>query len=170
MDFTRFHDDLLLRRQLIEGALKWKDRYKVIPDIVGAIGELDASLMLGHSLMDLRGVFFSHTNEGFDFIVDNVKYQVKSTRNDPEARKSKSKRSRIDKIDPTLPFDRLIWIEYDATFTIIQAKILTRDEVLNMEVKKEDNGRIPLLVRKIDLPKYRTMTQYEEINASIKKI
>lgn len=146
--------------------MKWQERYKVIPDIVSSVGELDASLMLGHSLENLRLNSFLHNNEGFDFIINSIKYQVKATRQSDNG----NIRVRIGRIN-TEPkhldslLDKFIWIKYNEAFRIIKAKILSREELFSL--KKEGKKKIDLLVAKLETFDCEEVLNYNELNNAI---
>lgn len=105
-----------LRKELIEIALKWQERYGVAPAITTSVSEYDAAIMVGMK-EEQYSIFMQDktaVNRGHDFIFNDIKYQIKANR---PSGKPGSKITNAGKAK-NYEWDVLIWIRYDMNFNI----------------------------------------------------
>lgn len=110
-----------LRTRLVDIALEWQERYGVSPQVTSSISELDASQLLQIPAQTFAKITKdrSAVTKGFDFIWEDVRYQVKVNR--PSGRPG-SKVTLVPKAR-NYEWDKLIWILYNRHFDIEEAWI-----------------------------------------------
>jgi hypothetical protein len=115
-----------LRRKLVELALEWERRYGVSPAITGAVSELDAALLVGHSAesFELDCAGRTSVTRGADFRRGGVRYQVKANRPSGKPGSPVTLVARARNYD----WDLLIWLLYDREFRLLEAWEWTVEE------------------------------------------
>lgn len=108
-----------LRERLVEVSLEWQNEMGVSPSITSTISEYDASVLVGCPYEEycLDGVEKTAVRKGYDFVYNNIRYQVKACR--PSGKKG-SKITRIPKVT-NYEWDFLICIIYDVQYNIVEA-------------------------------------------------
>ena len=111
----------MLKKELISLALTWQEKFGVPPQIITAISEYDAAMMVGMSETAYSDYMQTLTavNKGFDFEFKRVHYQVKS--NHPSG-KPGSRVTMVSKVK-NYDWDKLIWILYDEKYNMQEAWI-----------------------------------------------
>jgi hypothetical protein len=114
-----------LRAQLARSSLEWERRFAVLPSITGAVAEFDAARLKGTSLEIGRGRTASATavKKGWDFEKEGVRYQVKGNR---PSGKPGSRVTLVSKAK-NYDWDMLIWILYDRSYNIQEAREWSRE-------------------------------------------
>lgn len=114
-----------LRDRLVRTSLEWERRFAVLPSITGAVAEFDAARLKGTSLEVGRGRTASATavKKGWDFEKNGARYQVKGNR---PSGKPGSRVTLVSKAK-NYDWDRLIWILYDRSYNIQEAREWSRE-------------------------------------------
>ena len=122
-----------LRKRLVEAALEWERYFGVAPSITSAISELDAAQLVGMKERDYcaEGQNRTAVTKDADFTVKTspadvgIRYQV--TANRPSGKKGSAVTLVKQKTEKRRPFgwDRLIWILYDRSYEIREAREFT---------------------------------------------
>lgn len=112
------------RTILVETALSWEKRYGVMPAITSAVSEYDAARMIGISGKEIERIFQTQTavTRGYDFIWNDVKYQIKANR--PSGKKG-SIVTMISK-PRNYDWDNLIWLLYDKEFNVMEGLLFSQ--------------------------------------------
>ena len=105
-----------MRDDLIKISLLWQKQYGVAPNILSAVSEYDAAMMIGMSEDEYSDFMQDKTavSKGSDFIFNNKRYQVKANR---PSGKPGSKVTIVAKAK-NYEWDYLIWILYNKEFQI----------------------------------------------------
>ena len=100
-----------LRNKLVSIALEWQERFGIAPQITTPISEYDAAILVGFPEKEYSDYMQDKTavNKGYDFIYNNVRYQIKGNR---PSGKPGSKVTRVPKA-ANYDWDILIWVLYD---------------------------------------------------------
>lgn len=108
-----------MRKQLVEIALNWENRYGNAPPITATISEYDAAKLLGLSDDSYSDLMRNATTvqKGYDFSAYGVRYQVKGNRPSGKPGSRVTKTPKASNYD----WDILIWILYDKTYAIEEA-------------------------------------------------
>ncbi len=109
----------MLRDKLVEIALQWQTKYGVAPQIISAVSEYDAAMLVGMSENEYSEYMQDKTavNKGSDFVFNNVRYQIKGNR--PSGKPG----SFVTKVANARNYewDKLIWILYDKNYIMQEA-------------------------------------------------
>tara|TARA_B100001113_G_scaffold317030_1_gene284197 strand:+ start:451 stop:867 length:417 start_codon:yes stop_codon:yes gene_type:complete len=105
-----------MRDDLIKISLLWQKQYGVAPNILSAVSEYDAAMMIGMPEDEYSDFMQDKTavSKGSDFIFNNKRYQVKANR---PSGKPGSKVTIVAKAK-NYEWDYLIWILYNKEFQI----------------------------------------------------
>ena len=112
-------DARLLRDLLVAHVLEWERRFGVAPSATSAISEFDAAMLVGHTHETFAAQAEGRTavSRGYDFIHDQLRYQVKANRPSGKPGSKVTLVSRARNYD----WDRLVWILYDPNFRMKEA-------------------------------------------------
>tara|TARA_B100001029_G_C14739985_1_gene274975 strand:- start:26 stop:442 length:417 start_codon:yes stop_codon:yes gene_type:complete len=110
-----------MRDDLIKISLLWQKQYGVAPNILSAVSEYDAAMMIGMPEDEYSDFMQDKTavSKGSDFIFNNKRYQVKANR---PSGKPGSKVTIVAKAK-NYEWDYLIWILYNKEFQIKESWI-----------------------------------------------
>ena len=110
-----------MRDDLIKISLLWQKKYGVAPNILSAVSEYDAAMMIGMPEDEYSDFMQDKTavSKGSDFIFNNKRYQVKANR---PSGKPGSKVTIVAKAK-NYEWDYLIWILYNKEFQIKESWI-----------------------------------------------
>ncbi len=108
-----------IRYNLVNVALSWQEKFGVAPLITSALSELDAALLVGMSESEYSNFMQSQTavQKGYDFIFNNIRYQVKGNR---PSGKAGSKVTMVPKAK-NYDWDILVWVLYNKEYEIQEA-------------------------------------------------
>ena len=108
-----------LRKQLVDVALNWEERFGVAPQITSAVSEYDAARLIGHTDASLASALKGHTvvHRGYDFKCKGIRYQVKANR---PSGKPGSFVKLVSKAK-NYEWDRLLWLLYDRKYMLQEA-------------------------------------------------
>ena len=108
-----------LRDKLVSIALEWQKRFGIAPQITTPVSEYDAAMLVGFPEQEYSYYMQDKTavNKGFDFICNNVRYQIKGNR---PSGKPGSKVTWVPKAT-NYDWDVLIWVLYDKHYVIQEA-------------------------------------------------
>ena len=108
-----------IRSNLVKVALEWQEKFGVAPQITSTISEYDAAILVGMSEPDYSNFMQSQTavQKGYDFIFNNVRYQVKGNR---PSGKPFSKVTMVPKAT-NYDWDILVWVLYNKEYEIQEA-------------------------------------------------
>jgi len=108
-----------LRDKLVFVALEWQKRFGIAPQITTPISEYDAAMLIGFPEQEYSDYMQDKTavNKGYDFIYNNVRYQIKGNR---PSGKPGSKVTWVPKAT-NYDWDVLIWVLYDKHYVIQEA-------------------------------------------------
>ena len=108
-----------LRSNLVSNALEWQDEFGVAPPITSTLSEYDAAILIGMTEQEYSE-FMQHqtaVQKGYDFIFNNIRYQVKGNR---PSGKPGSKVTKVPKAT-NYEWDVLIWVLYNKEYEIQEA-------------------------------------------------
>ena len=108
-----------IRKKLVEIALKWQCRYGVAPQIISAVSEYDAAILVGMSEQKYSDYMQNRTavSRGHDFKFNGDRYQVKGTRPSGKPGSEVKTAFTLSNYD----WDVLIWINYDKCYKMVEA-------------------------------------------------
>ena len=108
-----------IRDNLVNLALSWQEKFGVAPSITSSLSELDAALLVGMNESEYSSFMQSQTavQKGYDFIFNEVRYQVKGNR---PSRKPGSKVTMVPKAK-NYDWDVLVWVLYNKEYEIQEA-------------------------------------------------
>lgn len=108
-----------LRDKLVSVALEWQKIFGIAPQITTPISEYDAAMLVGFPEQEYSDYMQDKTavNKGYDFIYNNVRYQIKGNR---PSGKPGSKVTWVPKAT-NYDWDVLIWVLYNKHYVIQEA-------------------------------------------------
>ena len=108
-----------LRNSLVDIALEWQKKFGVAPQITAVLSEYDSAMLVGMSEKDYSDYMQDKTavQKGFDFIFNEIRYQIKANR---PSGKPRSEVSKVPGVS-NYTWDKLIWILYDKNYVMQEA-------------------------------------------------